>query len=240
MAMMTADQAVKEVQQIAGWRSDKTTEILLALQYAQTEREKPGSTFPWFLRKTNDSAIVTVAGTSIYSLPSDYIQDTDELDGNLYIYSLGLGVQQSRTIFLKKQNFETFQQRYFGEWPYVFAAPPGALVDQSDIIQNGVPIDYVLRDTDIVLGPTPDGIYNISWRYWAQDTTPALGQTNKWLTNAPWCLIGDAASKICSDLKYAEGVSAAQGIKNMADQNLFRAVIARQEAGKRRRMGSKL
>jgi hypothetical protein len=58
---MTLDQAITEVQQICGWRSDKATQIQNALQYAQTEREKPNRTYPWFLRKTNDSAIVTVA-----------------------------------------------------------------------------------------------------------------------------------------------------------------------------------
>src|SRR5690242_17073530 len=236
MAGMTADQAIKEVQQIAGFRTDKADLILLMLGYFQSEREKPGMTFPPWLRKTNDSAIVTTKNISIYNIPSDYIQDTEELEGNLYLYTGGLGVQQSRTIFLKKQNFEGFQKRYFGEWPYVYANPPQALADQSDTIQPGAPIDYVLRDTDVILGPTPDNTYNISWRYWAQDIQPALGQTNKWLTNAPWCLIGDAALKLCSDLKYADGISQATQIKELADANLFRSVINRQEAGKRRRM----
>lgn len=239
MPSMTLDQAIKEVQQIAGWRSDKVTEITLALQYAQDEREKPSETFPWFLRTTNDSAITTVAGQALYPIPSDYIQDSEEVDGNLYLYTIP-GQINSRTIFLKKQSFEYFQQRYYGEWPYVYAAPPGALVDQSDIIQNGVPIDYVLRDTDIILGPNPDGVYNISWRYWAHAAPLALGQTNAWLTNAPWCLIGAAASKICSDLKYADGVAQADKILEAANTNLFRAVINRQEAGRRRRLGSML
>jgi len=36
---MILDQAIAEVQQIAGWRTDKAAQIQLALQYAQTERE---------------------------------------------------------------------------------------------------------------------------------------------------------------------------------------------------------
>src|SRR6516162_6504345 len=85
---MILDQAIAEVQQIAGWRTDKATQIQNALQYAQTEREKPNRTYPWFLRKTNDQAIVTYYNQMQYSIPSDYIEDTDELDGNLYIYLL--------------------------------------------------------------------------------------------------------------------------------------------------------
>src|SRR5215469_13319813 len=109
---MTLDQAIAEVQQIAGWRSDKATQIQNALQYAQVEREKPNRTYPWFLRKTNDTAIVTVYNQMQYSLPSDYIEDTEELDGNLYIYTKSSqgasaspppnapGVPNSRVIFL--------------------------------------------------------------------------------------------------------------------------------------------
>lgn len=240
MAGMTLDQAIKEVQQIAGFRSDKADLIQLALQYSQTEREKPGSTLPWFLRTTNDSAITTVAKQSIYPLPTNYLMDSEEVEGNMYFYTGGTGVQQSRTVFLKKQSFEYFQQRYYGEWPYVYAQPPDAITDQSDTIQPGIPIDYVLRDTDIILGPAPNGVYNISWRYWTSAAALAIGQTNAWLTNAPWCLIGDAASKICADLGNAQGLATAQGVKQMADGNLFRAVINRQEAGRRRRMGSRL
>lgn len=237
---MTLDQAIKEVQQICGWRSDKSAEITAALRYSQDEREKPGSTFPWFLRKSSSAvAFSTVKNTSIYSLPSDFIQDSEEEEGNMFIYSL-VGNQQSRTIFVKKQSFENFQKRYYGEWPYVYAQPPDAITDQSNTIQPGVPIDYVLRDTDLILGPAPNGVYQVIWRYWANDAALASGQKNGWLTNAPWCLIGDAASKICADLQNSEGLATAQGIKNMADQNLFRAIINRQESGRRRRLGSRL
>jgi hypothetical protein len=249
---VTLDQAIAEVQQIAGWRSDKATQIQNALQYAQTEREKPNRTYPWFLRKVNDSAIVTVFQQMTYNLPPDYIQDTEEVDGNLYIYTQSSqgpgvapppnapGVPRSRTIFLKKQAFQFAQVRYFGEWPYVYYNPAGVLYDTGSEIGPGAPRDYYLGDTFVQLYPAPDGIYNISWRYWAQDTTQALGQENKWLKNAPWVLIGDAAAKICADLGYAAGMQTALQLSSSASDNLFRATINRNEAGKRRSMGSRL
>jgi len=250
---MILDTAISEVQQIAGWRSDKATQIQNALQYAQTEREKPNRTYPWFLRKTNDTAIVTVYNQMQYPIPSDYIEDTEELDGNLYIYCMSSsgstgtvppaqppGYTNSRTIFLKKQTFQHAQVRYFGEWPYVYYNPAGILYDTGTEIGPGAPRDYYLGDSFVLLYPPPDGVYNISWRYWAQDAAQVLGQENKWLKNAPWVLIGHAALKICNDLQYQGGVQTATAIMQQAEDNPFRANINRHEAGKRRKMGSRL
>src|SRR5690348_13760421 len=116
---MILDQAIKEVQQIAGWRSDKVAEITAALQYAQDEREKPGMDFPWWLRK-EAVAFTTVANTPKYNIPSDYIQDTEEKEGNVFIYTIS-GQSNSRTVFLSKLSFENAQVRYFGEWPYIYS-----------------------------------------------------------------------------------------------------------------------
>lgn len=235
---MTLDQAIAEVQQICGWRSDKVNEITRAIQFAQAEREKPNRSYPWFMRKTNDTAIVTVKGTPKYNIPTDYIEDSEEKDGNLYFMTLG--IPNSRTVFLRKMSFEQAQVRYYGQWPYVYHNPPGSILDQSASLPPGMPVDYYLGDTFVLLYPVPDAVYNISWRYWAADTVPALGQTNKWLTWAPWCLIGAAAMKICADLGYTGGQQTAQGILQTAEDNLFRAVINREEAGRRRRMGGRL
>jgi len=245
---MILDQAVIEVQQIAGWRSDKQTQIQLALQYAQTERERPNRSYPWFLRKENPTAIVTSYNQAQYPIPSDYIEDTEEKDGNLFIYLLSSGAAppkppgfpQSRTVFLKKQSFQPAQVRYYGEWPYVYYNPAGARYDTGSQIGPGVPIDYYLGDTFVLLYPAPDDVYNISWRYWASDATQALGLENKWLKNAPWVLIGQAAAKICADLGYQCGIQTAQTILAQAEDALFRSTINRGEAGRRRAMGSRL
>src|SRR4051812_15969882 len=108
---MNFEVAVAEVQQILGWRSDKATEIGLALKYAQTQREMPGRTYPWFLQQT--LTFVTVADQQEYNIPSGYIQDTEEDDGNLFIYT-GTGTSTNRTVFLKKMDFQIAQQKYFG------------------------------------------------------------------------------------------------------------------------------
>lgn len=234
---MILDQAITEVQQIAGWRSDKVTQITAALQYAQTEREKPGLSYPWWLRK--QSTLILTVGQQIYATPTDYIQDTEEKAGNLYIYTIA-GQNNSRTVFLKKMSFEDAQVRYYGAWPFTTSSPEGEVTDQTNSIGPGLPIDYVLTSTGIILYPVPDNTYTLTWSYWGNDTAQATGQTNGWLTNAPWVLIGDAAKKICADLGYTQGLQTASEILTRAESNLFRSVVAREESGRRRYMGSKL
>lgn len=234
---MLLDQAIAEVQQIAGWRTDKATQIQAALQYAQTEREKPGLSFPWWLKKR--SSLVLTPNQQVYAYPSDYIQESEESQGNLYVYTIP-GKTNSRTVFLRKRSFEEAQVRYFGVWPFVYSTPSGAAIDQTDTIGPGMPIDYVEDASGLYLYPVPNAGYTLVWSYWGNDTAQALGQTNGWLTNAPWVLIGDAAKKICADLQNQAGLATAQEILARAESNLFRSVVAREESGRRRYMGSKL
>lgn len=227
---MNFEQAVAEVQQIAGWRTDKATEIRAALQYSQNQREQPGRTYPWFLKSV--LTIPTVVGQVAYDIPVNYIQDSDERDGNLF-YFLDT-VNASRPIFLKKWSRQDLQAKYLGRWPTSDVDP------LSDVIEAGKPSDYTLDATQIYLYPIPDAVYNISWACWAKAATLAIGLENAWLANAPWLLIGDAALKICKDLGYKEGQQTATDLLIRAEADLFKAVIHRQEAGRRRSMGSRL
>lgn len=232
---MLLDKAISEVQQILGWRSDKVAEITSALQFAQDEREKPGMTFPEWLRSSGIVAsITTVAGTLAYDIPADYIQDSEERDGNLY-YFTGSTIA-TRTVFLKKRSYKDAQQIFFGVWPNDNANP----LDQTMAIAPGIPTDYALLGNLAYLYPVANAVYAIHWKYWAKAATQTLGQTNAWLTNAPWVLIGDAAKKLGADLGNANAVQTASGILATAEANLFRSVISRQEAGRKRSMGSRL
>lgn len=230
---MNYDVAVTEIQQIVGWRSDKAAEIGNALKYAQAQREMAGMTFPWFLRQTKP--VTTVIGTQSYTLPAGYIQDSEERDGNLFIYTGG--TSKTRTVFLKKMSFKDLQEKFFGVWPDNDSATAS---DQSDTIPSGIPTFYALDDTQVFFYPTPDAVYTVNWKAWYADTAPTAGQTNQWLTFAPWVLIGEAATKIAADLENASAVTKAQAILSRANDDLFRATIHRQEAGRKRSMGSKL
>jgi hypothetical protein len=228
---LSYEQAIAEVQQIVGWRSDKVAESGNALRYAQSQREQPGATYPWFLEQVKTLTIV--AGTVNYPLPTGYIQDSEQRDGNLY-YDLGTTLK-SRPVFLKKWSFQDLLQKYLGVWPSSSSSAT------SNVAPAGNPSDYCLDMSQVYLYPIPDGkVTSINWACWAADTVLTTGVVNLWLTNAPWVLIGEAAQKIASDLKYADGVSAAQTILARANTDLFNATIHRQEAGRKRAMGSRL
>lgn len=232
---MLFDIAISEVQQILGWRSDKAVEIGNALKYAQSQREMPGKTYPWFLRQTK--TITTVSGTQAYTIPAGYIQDTEEREGNLFMYSSTTLLGKSRTIFLNKISFEIAQQKYFGVWPF---SGDAILSDQSNTLASGPPRDYVLQESQILLYPTPNAVFTLNWRCWAAAVTLSAGIENAWLINAPWVLIGEAASKMAADLNNAAALATAQTILARANDDLFKATIHREEAGRRRSMGSRL
>lgn len=231
---MTLDQAIAEVKQICGWRSDKTTEITAALSYAQTEREKPGMTFPWWLLQEDVALPALTIGSQVLALPTGFIQESEERDGNLRYRPSGTN---TRTFFLKKMEFETAEQYFFGDWSSVYDTDSTQV---TQAISPGSPKVYVLRENSLRIYPAPDAAYVLTWSYWGADAAQASGQANGWLTNAPWVLIGDAAKKISADLQNAQGVAVAQEILARAEQNLFRSVIHRHEAGKSRSMGSRL
>lgn len=230
---MTLDQAIKEVQQIVGWRSDKIVEITAALSYSQSEREKPGMTFPWWLLKEDQTLTLTI-NNQVVALPSDYIQDYEEKDGNLRYNS---GVTNTRTFFLTKMQYEVAEKFFFGDWSSIYDTN-GNLIQAA--VSPGVPKAYVLRQTGIRVYPAPDKAYALTWSYWGTAAAQASGQENAWLKNAPWVLIGDAAKKIGSDLGNAQAVATANALISMGEGNMFRSTVHRMEAGKSRSMGSRL
>jgi hypothetical protein len=134
-------------------------------------------------------------------------------------------------------DYKTAEQYFFGDWSSVYDTD-GNLVQGS--ISPGTPKAYVLRENSIRIYPAPNQPYVLIWSYWGKDAAPALGQANGWLTNAPWVLIGDAAKKIGADLGNSQAVATATEILGRAEQNMFRSVIHRREAGRSRSMGSRL
>lgn len=229
---MLGSAAVAEVQQILGWRNDKMNEILLALQYAQNEREKPGTTYPWWLDTT--ATITTVANTSAYNLPTSFIQERETDDGDLF-YS---NSTRSPTVFLTKLSYKVAQEHYFG----ILSADDttNGFTSTSQAVAPGLPRDYVLTPSGVILYPTPDRVLTIYWNYWGHDAVIGLVTTNGWLTNAPWVLIGDTAKKLGADLGNQQAVATAKEVLAVAESNMFRSVIHRHEMSRKRRMGSRL
>lgn len=230
---MLGSVAITEVQQILGFRSDKVTEITAALSFAQTEREKPGMTFPWWLWKEDQALTPLTINSQVLALPSDFIQDSPEREGNLRYRATGA---TTRTFFLKKMDYEQAEKHYFGDWQSDWDT---SSTSTSSAISPGTPTAYVLRQNSIRIYPIPNAAYVLTWSYWGKDTAFSTGE-NAWMLNAPWVLIADAAKKLGSDLGNAQAVATASEIATRAESNLFRSVIHRSAAGRSRSMGSRL
>lgn len=231
---MILDQAIAEVQQICGWRTDRVPQITAALQYSQTEREKPGITFPWWLLQEDVQLPALTIGNQTLALPTGFIQESEPDQPNLRYNS---GIPKTRTFFLKKGDFKTLEDYYFGTWDSTYDTD-GNQVFQC--ISPGSPKNYCLREASLRIYPVPDQAYVLTWSYWGADAPQQIGQENKWLKNAPWVLIGDAAKKIGADLGNAQAVSTATDVLTRAESNMFRSVIARADTGRTRSIGSRL
>ena len=230
---MLRDSAVAEVQLILGRRSDLSAEIISALQFVQTEREKPGATFPWWLMK-QDQAFNILSGVQETALPSDFIQEVEEKDGNLRYQASAT----SRTFFLRKMSFEQAEQHYFGVWQSDYDTNSITLIDQ---ISPGTPKAYVLRQNTVRIYPTPDQNYTLTWSYWGKDSVLSSNIENGWLANAPWVLIAEAALKLnTSGIGGADAKTRATEILQRAQTDLFRSVIHRAQAGRSFQIGRRL
>lgn len=229
---MTRDQAVAQIQQTLGWRSDKATEIVAALQFAQAEREKPGKTLPWWL-VAQDQTLSVVISTQETTLPTGFIKERETRDGNLRYRPSATG----RTYFLEKMDFMYAEKYFFGDWRN--ASDEDASADDS--LSPGIPRAYVLRNTTVRIYPVPDAAYSLKWDFYKNDDTLSSGSTeNKWLANAPWVLIGDAGMKLAADLRDQTALGIFSTIRTQFQSELMNSIIEREEAGRSRSMGSRL
>lgn len=229
---MNRDAAVAQIQQGLGWRSDKATQIVAALQFAQTEREKPGMTLPWFL-VAEDQSLSVLTGITAVTLPTGFIKERESKQGNLRYRASST----TRTWWLEKMDEQVANRTFFGSWS-----------DQDDedrsadtALSPGLPRAYVLRKATIKIYPTPDANYTLTWDFYKAADMLALGSTeNSWLMYAPWVLIGDAGMKMAADLRDKDALATFQAIVQKAQSTLIADVIEREQAGRSFSMGSRL
>lgn len=178
MVALTGNQAVAQVQQRLGWRSDKSGEILVALQMAQDEMET-GTSLPWFLKHEEEELLVT-AGDRTLALPTGFKRIED---GPHYLSTA------EDPVYLT-------QGEYWELYSSYAASDPGA------------PVAFTLRKSDLYLFPEPSEDKTLYWTYWAADDAITGGSTNQWLTHFPWLLIGRTIMDMAAALHNAEAAKA--------------------------------
>lgn len=229
---MTGAEAVAEVQQGLGWRSDRATEILRALNWAQDLRELGAGTLPWFLTEY-DHVVTVTSATVLYALPDSFLQETEERDGNLRYQSSS----SSRTWFLKKMDEMSANRYFFGDWQNNFDMDT---TQATQSLSPGVPRAYVLRETSIKVFPIPDTDYNLLWNFFkADEDIVNAAATNKWLTHCPWLIVGGAGAKLAADILNAGAVKTFASLRMEGEAALLKKHVQREIAARPLSMGSR-
>ena len=135
---MTRDEGVAIIKQQLAFKTTLDSEIVTLMQLAQTtlERSPPR---PWFLESPS-TALVSVAEEELIELPSGFICEMDE---HPLFYIDDEGIRHA----LPKDDYATLA-RTFKE------------------TEADEPRAYALLNENIAIFPTPDAVYNFSWRFY--------------------------------------------------------------------------
>ena len=214
---MLRSAAVSRIQQYLGFRSDKSAEIITALQDTQTEFEREAE-LPWFLR--NDGANPTLTLTlSTYgvNLPTGFLREIDEdNDGGLFYYNSA------------NEDGE--------EWTPIDKMSEG---DAREAYQDstGEPEAYVLTETQLLVFPLADAAYILRFPFFKADTTLATDVENDWLKYAHELMIGNAGLKIAASVRDMPAIQIFAEMERRGRERIMKENVSRQEANRVRVMG---
>lgn len=216
---MTKDEAVAAIQQGTGFRTDKATEIALALDTAIKDHETGGS-LPWFLME-EDSPLVGVASVGTLTLPTDFLRLVDETASLKYTDSSGFRTFLRRVSY--SQLLELNQAATTGD------------------IEEGTPTMYALRKGTIEVAPIPTDAWTVYLTYFAKDDLVsglAGGATNLWLTEFPTLIVNYAGSSVAGDFRDWDAKKNFDESYNQAYKRYIAKVIDRELGDREIVMGS--
>ena len=179
---MFRDVARARIQQTLGFRSDKETEIIAALQDAQVMLER-GATLPWFLQ-SEVASIVTVDGEERVPLPTDFLREWE--DDPLWYFVAGSGGDDDTWTELAKDDLALLRSKYPGE---------------------GAPVAYALDVKYFRIFPAPDDAYTLKIIYFKKDAVLTANIENQWLTYFPYLVIGEAGILLSAGLRDANALA---------------------------------
>ncbi len=210
---MDRDTAVSRVQRQLSFRSDLDTEIVEALQDAQTDLEK-AETLPWILQ-SEISSINTVADEERIKLPSDFLREWE--DDPLWYFNGSASEDADVWNELDKgTDLGVLRRTYPGE---------------------GAPKAYHLDVSYVRAFPTPDAIYTLKMIYYKKATLLTSNVENVWLEHFPWLMIGKAGVAIASAIKDKEALVIFAALEQLHNRTMINDTEARKHTNKRYIMG---
>ena len=168
---MIISEAIDQIQELMGLRSDLAARASVRMSQAQTYYER-GPTFPWFLL-SEISQTTAIPDTRRILVPEDYLAEYEE--GALWIVPAD-SVEEPDDIPLIKKDMDYLDYHV------------GSSV-------TGRPRFYSQDGNYFRLYPQPDQNYTIKMLYYKTDlkiSELSNDQTCLWLTHAPECIIGRA------------------------------------------------
>ena len=198
-----------------------------------------GSFLPWFLRSEVTTSFTT-PGEERVPVPTDFIREWD--DDALYFFTPNPNPSTSPPYPpnnwwpLEKGELSYNRMRWGPHWPSTsppYPQPP----PQPDFPG---PRAYSLDGQYFRIFPLPNAVYQLKMIYYAHDTLldpTNASSTNKWLTNAPNILIGEAGYNVAITARDNDRI---QYFEKLRDESLARAYVdsvAQDSEGNRYIMG---
>lgn len=152
-----------------GSRDDLETRIKSELTLVQSiTLERTGAFIPWFLQ-SDPTTVATVSGNIKVNYPTDYLAELE--DSMLWYQDTGLAWHK-----LKKKSYDYVLEKN---------------------LDPGAPQYFVVGASNFFIGPEPDAIYPLRFRYYKKDTVLTEdADTNLWLTYAPDLVLAEVGLKI--------------------------------------------
>lgn len=218
---MTTDEAIARIQRKLGYRTDKSDEILEELQDAQQRLERGipspqggGGTYLPFFLTTEAATALTISGDERLALPTDFVGEIE----NCLLYRYDPDADPDAQWQPLAKDDEAFLK---AKYPL-----------------DGKPLAYYLSGSYFRFRPVPDDEYTIKLIYGGQDTTLTAGAgTNKWLTYAPWLLLGSAGMSLAQSLRDTTAFGFFQQQFVADNMAIFQQTIAREVTNDRPIMG---
>jgi hypothetical protein len=219
--MMTRGEAVVQIQEGLGFRSDLNDNIILKLKEAQRLFES-GRTLPFFLKNEDQPLIIPIGDANVV-LPSGFIKEVEN---------------ESLRIIDPINNEKYFLEKFI-DLDMMIRSLTGPSVP------DGYPKAYMIRNTGITFLPKRNIETTATWSYYMQDVVLDNDVENGWLRYAPDAMIGKAGGLMVRSL----GVSDAGMAKRLEHFQMLEAegwaairaqTFDREEANFPRSMGTRL
>lgn len=219
---MNRGDAIQEIADRLGSRTDLNTRILNSMGYVQEFILEKQAILPWFLITENLYAD-TVADEPKLSLPTGFLREVEQ--GALW-----------RKLDTDSDDDEP--------WRELIKRPHDelreALGDELD--WKGAPTHYAILGNYWILAPVPDAVYRIYTRIYQADTLPKNladdSATNQWLSYEAEFLISETVLRLGRHLQYPTNrMQVFQKDRDAAFRQFFITHEAREHANTHYRMG---